>query len=96
MGTVLGHGALLANLLNEKRSQPSTRKARVDSDAFKAKLWKCVENAEARLSLCSGCAGDYEDPERSAWEECGEADEEEARRREVAGIEWWVDEAGES
>jgi hypothetical protein len=32
-----------------------------------------VENVDGGWKACSGCAGDYEDPERSAWE----ADEEE-------------------
>jgi len=31
-------------------------------------LWKTVENAENGWKACSGCAGDYEDPDRSAWE----------------------------
>ena len=28
-----------------------------------------MENAEISLRACSGCAGDYEDPDRSAWED---------------------------
>lgn len=35
-------------------------------------LWKVVEKKEQGIGVCSGCAGDYEDPDRSAWE----ADEE--------------------
>lgn len=29
------------------------------------------------LRACSGCAGEYEDPERSAWEEAEEEQDEE-------------------
>jgi hypothetical protein len=39
-------------------------------------LWKSVEKKENVQGLCSGCAGDYEDPDRSAWE----ADPEEEER----------------
>ena len=37
-------------------------------------LWKRVENQQNPLELCSGCAGDYEDPDWTAWEE--DSDEE--------------------
>jgi hypothetical protein len=39
-------------------------------------LWKSVEIEENVVVACSGCAGDYEDPDRTAWE--GEFEEEEA------------------
>lgn len=32
-------------------------------------LWKNVETEEMSARACSGCAGDYEDPDRSAWQE---------------------------
>jgi hypothetical protein len=32
-------------------------------------LWENVESEEISARACSGCAGDYEDPDRSAWEE---------------------------
>ncbi len=38
-------------------------------------LWKSVENSGAALEACSGCAGDYEDPDRTCWEEDEEQDE---------------------
>ena len=28
-----------------------------------------MQKQENGMELCSGCAGDYEDPDRSAWEE---------------------------
>jgi hypothetical protein len=31
-------------------------------------LWKSVEKQENPAGCCSGCAGDYEDPDWSAWE----------------------------
>jgi len=41
-------------------------------------LWKSVENEAGPVRACSGCAGDYEDPDRSAWEEKLEEEQEEA------------------
>jgi hypothetical protein len=38
-------------------------------------LWKTVESEEKSVRACSGCAGDYEDPDRSAWEEDFEEEE---------------------
>lgn len=42
-------------------------------------LWKNVESEEKPARTCSGCAGDYEDPDRSAWEEGFEEGDEELR-----------------
>ena len=39
-------------------------------------LWTIVENAEKSLNACSGCAGDYEDPDRTAWQSVDEESEE--------------------
>jgi hypothetical protein len=38
-------------------------------------LWKSVQSEEKFARACSGCAGDYEDPDRSAWEEDFEGEE---------------------
>jgi len=35
-----------------------------------------VQTVENFLRACSGCAGDYEDPDRSAWEPDPEENEE--------------------
>ena len=43
-------------------------------------LWKFVEKEEKPQRVCSGCAGDYEDPDRSAWEEDFEEEEAELER----------------
>ena len=48
-------------------------------------LWKNVQSEEISARACSGCAGDYEDPDRSAWEEDFEEVDEEFR--EEAGDE---------
>jgi hypothetical protein len=48
-------------------------------------LWKSVENEEKSARACSGCAGDYEDPDRSAWE--ADFEREEADLQEEAGDE---------
>jgi hypothetical protein len=36
------------------------------------RLWKSVENEEMSFAACSGCSGDYEDPDRTAWEQDSE------------------------
>jgi hypothetical protein len=36
-----------------------------------------VDAVEKPVRACSGCAGDYEDPDRMAWEEETEEEEEE-------------------
>ena len=43
-------------------------------------LWKTVQSEEKSARACSGCAGDYEDPDRSAWEEDFEGEEAEVQR----------------
>ena len=35
-----------------------------------------MESEEKPAAACSGCAGDYEDPDRSAWKGDYEADDE--------------------
>lgn len=46
-------------------------------------LWKTVENAEISWRACSGCAGDYEDPDRTAWRDLAEDSEEVPAEHEV-------------
>jgi hypothetical protein len=41
-------------------------------------LWKIVEKVRrpfAALSACSGCTGDYEDPDRTTWERDEDSDD---------------------
>jgi len=55
-----------------------------DSSAFGGiSLWKAVEKQENVASCCSGCAGDYEDPDWTAWEPEAEEDEEVRRWHEA-------------
>jgi len=44
-----------------------------------------VQSEEISARACSGCAGDYEDPDRSAWEE--DFEEVDVEFREEAGDE---------
>jgi hypothetical protein len=39
-------------------------------------LWKTVKKQENAMDCCSACAGDYEDPERSAWVDVEENEED--------------------
>jgi hypothetical protein len=47
-------------------------------------LWKSVEKQEKSANCCSGCAGDYEDPDWSAWE--ADVEEEEGDALEGDGV----------
>ncbi len=50
------------------------------------RLWKTVEKPGDAVEACSGCTGDYEDPDRSAWEEdLEDEDGVEGERAERAG-----------
>lgn len=49
-------------------------------------LWKSVEKKENSAECCSGCAGDYEDPDRSAWE--ADVEEEEGDIGDGKGQLW--------
>jgi hypothetical protein len=42
-----------------------------------------VQSVEIALRACSGCAGDYEDPDRSAWEPDPEENEEDTAVAEI-------------
>jgi len=53
-----------------------------------------VENMENPMSACSGCAGDYEDPDRTAWDEAPDHPDQGPRVADD-GIECAIDEAGE-
>ena len=82
LGAVRGHGILrerevLRNLLNGTSTIPT-----INSTVVVLPLWKVVEKSPR---ACSGCAGDYEDPDRSAWEE--DFEEEEPTLPEEAGDE---------
>lgn len=84
LGTKLRHGALPKERIGKYHRHINTRVI-VEASTFRITgLWKSVEKKEGGLRLCSGCAGDYEDPDRSAWE--GEKEEVE-EMDEAKGVE---------
>lgn len=64
-----GHRILQYNSSNVWCEYRSTASSAIASNPEVHTLWKSVENEENSQRACSGCAGDYEDPDRSAWEE---------------------------
>jgi hypothetical protein len=85
LGARLGHENLQGPGDRAYRVYSNSKVITVSSNTEMASLWKGVEKAEARLGCCSGCAGDYEDPDRSAWEEDVE-DEEVEEAKEVKEV----------
>ncbi len=74
LGAVVGHDSLQYDIGYVLRTYSTPSNPIVTSNRGVSGLWKSVENEENLLRACSGCAGDYEDPDRSAWE--GEFEEE--------------------
>ena len=76
----LGAGLRHDNLQRVAEQEYGTNNNRTvidDSSAFGGKgLWKGVEKQENVADCCSGCAGDYEDPDWTTWEPDPEEDEE--------------------
>jgi len=75
LGAIVGHGALRANRVTPNGLYRSISASMVTSNSRVMLLWKNVESEEKSVRACSGCAGDYEDPDRSAWEEDFETEE---------------------
>ena len=69
LGAVVGHVALRANRVTSNGLDHSSKASVITSNSRVTTLWKNVESEEKPARACSGCAGDYEDPDRSAWEE---------------------------
>lgn len=46
-----------------------------------------MENEENPVAACSGCAGDYENPDRTAWGQGFEEEEQEEVPDELGGEE---------
>jgi hypothetical protein len=76
LGAIGGHGALRWNLLTFNVQYRSISHLLITSNRRVNALWKSVQSEEKSARACSGCAGDYEDPDRSAWEEDFDADDE--------------------
>src|SRR6266852_4699560 len=74
LSAVVGHGKLRCRYIPINISTCTVKECVITSNPGVTRLWKSVEGEE-KWRACSGCAGDYEDPDRSAWEEADEADE---------------------
>ncbi len=84
--SVIGvHENLLKQVLWKRQINGNTDSTIVTSNPEVTGLWKSVENKENVWGACSGCAGDYEDPDRSAWEAEPEEEEEDTAVEEIAG-----------
>jgi len=64
----LRHGYLRVAGLQEYDTNNNASVITQSSNREIMDLWKAVEKQENFVSCCSGCAGDYEDPDWSAWE----------------------------
>jgi len=51
--------------------------------------------AQQPLSACSACAGDYEDPDRTAWTPDAEEDETHSEERTHGRLQVWAHEGAE-
>ena len=85
LGAIGVHGALRWNVVTRSLLYRSTIHSMITSNRRVTMLWKSVESEEKPARACSGCAGDYEDPDRSAWGD--EFEEEDEDLREEVGDE---------
>ncbi len=69
LGMELGHEDLQSRAIKECDCDINIRVITSASNHRINRLWKAVEKQENGVGACSGCAGDYEDPDWSAWEE---------------------------
>ena len=90
LGATHGHGALRWKWITRNERDRITPFIILTSKYQVIGLWKDVESEEKSARACSGCAGDYEDPDRSAWEE--DFEEEEVDFQEETGDEPGPDE----
>jgi len=74
------HGALRRKRLARIAENRITASMVLTSKYQVTGLWKTVQSEEKSARACSGCAGDYEDPDRSAWEENFEGEEADVQR----------------
>jgi hypothetical protein len=82
LGAAGGHGALRWNWITRNAQDRIIAFIILTSKYQVMGLWKTVESEEKPVGACSGCAGDYEDPDRSAWGE--DFEEEDADFQEEA------------
>src|SRR5208282_3631703 len=95
LGVVRVHENLPDNVLWKRRENSTTSPYIVTSNPRVTSLWKSVQTVENALRACSGCAGDYEDPDRSAWEPDPEEHEEDTAAEEMPEREGPTGPAGE-
>jgi len=77
------HENLLKQVLWKKQMNSSTLGNILTSNTGVTRLWKSVQSVENVWGACSGCAGDYEDPDRTAWEPYLEDEEEDTGIGEI-------------
>jgi len=82
LGAELGHRVLPTDSETKYRENNNSKVTKEASSFPVTNLWKGVEKKENPLEMCSGCAGDYEDPDRSAWEEDDKEEVEEIKEIE--------------
>jgi hypothetical protein len=69
LGAVVGHGDLRYYVGNVLHGYSTAKDSIITSHRGVHSLWKAVENGVVSPEACSGCGGDYEDPDWSRWEE---------------------------
>ena len=69
LGPGTGHGDLQFIVAYVSASYTTAKNLRITSNIRVHSLWKSVDIVENPHRACSACHGDYEDPDRSAWEE---------------------------
>ena len=72
-----GHAGLRYRVSYLWEAYSSIKNLIITSNFRVYRLWKTVEIEEKPVRTCSGCAGDYEDPDRTVWEEDAEEEVEE-------------------
>lgn len=85
LGVIGIHENLSDQVLWKRWENSTTSPYIVTSNPTVTSLWKSVQNVENLLRACSGCAGDYEDPDRSAWEPDPEENEEDTAAEQTPG-----------
>ena len=90
LGAIGVHGALRWKLVTYSLLYRNSSDSVITSNRRVTELWKNVESEEKPARACSGCAGDYEDPDRGAWED--DFEEGDGEFQEEAGDEPGPDE----
>ena len=68
LGAIGIHEALRWNVITRSILYCNNSHSLIISNRRVTELWISVDIEEKPARACSGCAGDYEDPDRSAWE----------------------------